>query len=161
MRLNVSRLVMRRGSIIEVSWDAEGMGMPQLAITISGREIIMNVEAKGTKLFRINGTTFRNSIALKACDQKGQQHCVRRSVYTFGREKDGERYDNYVRITPIRQYAGYVKDFWRRYPPEKRRLYLILVFLTLSLIFVNRNPDIAQIAIIAAIVYTTYHLFKR
>lgn len=159
MRLNVNRLLVRRGTIIEISWDVSGMSMPELILTISGKENVLTIETAGTKRIRLGGTSFKNGITIRAYDSNGIQRSVKRHVYAYGTIK--EQYDSYTRISPFEKYKEFVKKFWRSYPREKRRLYAILVLLMTCLIFASYNIEITKISIMATMVYVLYLMFKR
>jgi len=159
MRLNVNRLFVRRGTVIEISWDASSMSIPELVLTISGKENVMQIEPVGRKMIRIGGNSFKNSVTLRAYDAGGTLRTVRRTFYAWGKIK--EHYDSYTRISPLNKYVAFVKDFWHRFPREKQRLYIILVLLMTSLIFVSSNQEVARIAILSTMGYVLYLMFKR
>lgn len=158
MRLNVNRLLVRKGTIIEISWDTSGMTMPEMVLTLSGKDNVIAVETAGSKKIRVGGSSFKNSISLRAYDSAGKLRTIKRSLYIWGSMKPEGQYDSYTRITPLKRYSEFVKNYWRRYPIEKRRLYIILVLLMVSILV---SGEAGRIITIATMGYVLYLMFKR
>lgn len=161
MKLNVNKRIVKAGEVINVKWNAEEGNSPRLALYDGNREIILTVPISGEKQFRMKGRRGLHWIALRTMvgeTEKQKRHYF--WVYGSAKTTDDFEYMDH-QDTPVGRFQQNIKRWWDAFPPEKRRMYVLLLLLMLYQFLAVAAPQLGGILLYGVIFWLFWQVIKR
>jgi len=163
MQLKIDKRFLRGGSIIQVTWDAQGHGSPELVIHTGDRESAIPVSQQGTKRLRMKGGHLLCWIGLQVNDG-GRIRTTRRYLLVVGRQQETDDFE-YIGQNPVRdratQWWAGIRRWWAGYSTEKQRLMTLLGLLCLHQIVLSFSPIAASMVMMLAMLYILWIIMRR
>ena len=162
MKLKVDKRILKAGSVVDVSWDAEDTVSPRIVIHTAQRETTLAVPSSGSKRFRLKNAGLSQWIGLKVWDGH-EEKLIKHRVFVWGRYTDSDAFeymDHHDSWWTRTRNA--VKRWWNMFTPEKKRLYvLLLLLLAYQTILGSGYLYAAHLMLTAIIFYLFWQIVKR
>lgn len=160
MRLKIDKRLLKAGSIIEVTWDAEEASSPRLVMHTGTHETTIAVPESGSKKFRLKSSGLQ-WIGLR-CWAGNQDKLIRKHLCVYGKGSHTDKFEYIDRPNWWSRLKGYCSKYWNYYTPEKRRLYVVLLMLIAYQILLSCGLfQVSQIAIMGITLYLFWQIVKR
>jgi len=130
MKLDISKRFLKAGDIIEISWNSEGANDPRLILNTGDRQSTLSVPETGSKKFRLKCSRFHQSIKLMG-NVNGKEKNLTQHIFVYGKRKETDEFEYIDRgdASLMNRWNQTVKNWWRSFNPEKKKLYILLLWL--------------------------------
>lgn len=128
MRISINKRFVKAGEIVEVTWASEEGSSPRIVMHTGERETAIAVPENGSKKFRLKNAKGSHWIGLR-CWVGNEEKLVRRRLVVWGKAKETDAFEYIDQESWWKRFSNGCKRYWDYFSPEKKRLYIILIFL--------------------------------